>query len=217
MAGPPYQTRNMWRTHLGNQSIDPLRIYARFRHDVRAAERLRPLARHRRLRRARAARRTRRRADEPRRVRVPPRRPPHADPGRRGVRRRQRRDRLHGHHLHGADRGRAEVLPARDARDAPVGEGSRRPRGRRGARRQRALRARLQPQGRVRRAELQGVQHRQCQSGAGLLVGDRHPAATARPSSASSRSPTGLGGWARSTRARRSRCGSSSSHRRICR
>src|SRR5690349_16513453 len=28
MAGPPFQTRKTWRNHLGNQSIDPLRIYA---------------------------------------------------------------------------------------------------------------------------------------------------------------------------------------------
>ena len=28
MAGPAYETRKTWRNHLGNQSIDPLRIYA---------------------------------------------------------------------------------------------------------------------------------------------------------------------------------------------
>ena len=61
------------------------------------------------------------------------------------LRRRQRRDGLHGHRLHGAARGRAEVLAARGARAAPVGEGQGRPARRRRARRQRALRARVQP------------------------------------------------------------------------
>ena len=27
MAGPPFEVRQTWRNHLGNQSIDPLRIY----------------------------------------------------------------------------------------------------------------------------------------------------------------------------------------------
>ncbi|MEY2517444.1 MAG: hypothetical protein QOJ89_4802, partial [bacterium] len=27
MAEPPYETRKTWRNHLGNQSIDPLRMY----------------------------------------------------------------------------------------------------------------------------------------------------------------------------------------------
>ena len=57
----------------------------------------------------------------------------------------RRRHGLHGRHLHGDDRGARALLHARGARAASLGEGPRRPRGRRRARAPRALRARLQP------------------------------------------------------------------------
>ena len=103
------------------------------------------LARRRRRRRQRAAHRADRRADRPRRLRGPPRRRAHADPGRPRLQRGHRRDGLHGRHLHGDDRGPRALLHARGARAASLGEGPRRPRGRRRARAPRALRARLQP------------------------------------------------------------------------
>ena len=103
------------------------------------------LARHGRLRGPGRARRACGRPHRARRLRGPPRPRPHADRRRRRLQRGRRRHRLHGDRLHGAARGPAQVPPARGARDAPVGEGPRGPRGRRGAARQRALRARLQP------------------------------------------------------------------------